>query len=416
MNNTAPLRYQPPEPPVELPFGIEPVQFIATTYGLWLFALTIIFHAQPENKILLEVVLLSGAGPALLQALFLPNDTRGNNVGLWFMWAFLVIFLASYLVNGCTWEDLVNLFNVMFVFLLGMIIVSARDTSLITRIIGTYALMTVPFLIYINMYGERVWGRLHAGAQPNVWGLISLNVAVGAFALNRRLLQIFVMAVVLLTMYNAQTRGSMVALMPILFIFAYHWYAYEKRIDFTWKMLVTYLAIAFAFCLVAFYADFFLNEVMRVNDPNRGLASGATGRDEAWGEALGLWFNHPLLGVGFRKHEDLMVFTDLSAHNAYIAMLADTGLVGFLTYMAFLTASIICAWRSIEDPKLRLFICAAIISYAFAGMFERRAINVGNTYSLTFIFSCLFALRMAQVRVRERTESTTPAGVSAVRP
>lgn len=418
MDSTAQLRYEPPEQPVDLPFGIEPVQFVAFFYGAWLFALSFFFHWQPDNKVLLEFVLLSGVAPAGLQCLFLPLDTRGNSPGMWFLWAFLVIFLASYFMNMDTfvWEDVANLFNVMFVFVLGMILISSRDTSLLPRAIGIYALMMVPFLVYINMYGERVWGRLHGGAQPNVWGLLSLNVAIGAFALKRRLLQIGVMAVVLLTMYNAQTRGSMVALMPTLFVFVYQWYAYEKKIDLTWKMIVTYLAIAFVFFVVAYYSDFFINEVLRLNDPHRGLDSGATGRDEAWGEALGLWFNHPFFGVGFRKHEDLMIFTDLSSHNAYIAMLADTGFIGFLTYMAFLIGSFLCALRCIEDPKLRLFVCGAIVSYSFAGMFERRAINVGNSFSLTFIFCCLLALRLAQLRMRERAAAAQPTGASVAGP
>jgi len=416
LNSTTPLRYEPPEQPVSLPFGIEPVQFVAFFYGAWLFALTLLFYLEPENKIMLEVVLLSGSGPALLQALFLPADTRGNGPGLWFMWAFLAIFLASYVLNGCTWEDLVNLFNVMFVFLLGTVIASSRDPSLIRRIVVVYALIMAPFLLYINIFGERVWGRLHAGAQPNVWGLLSLNVALGAFALKRRLLQIAVFAIVLLTMYNAQTRGSMVALIPILFIYAYHWYAYEKGVDITWKMLVTYAGIAVVFSIVAFYSDFILNEVLRLNDPYRGLTSGATGRDEAWGEALRLWYNNPLLGVGFRKHENMMVITALSAHNAYLAMLADTGFLGFLTYMAFLVSAAVCTLRGITDNKLRLFIFAVIASYAFAGMFERRAINVGNSYSLTFIFCCLFALRMAQVRLREQVLSSTTPSVTVAQP
>ncbi|MCU0840039.1 MAG: hypothetical protein MUE49_15170, partial [Rhodospirillales bacterium] len=46
--------------------------------------------------------------------------------------------------------------------------------------------------------------------------------------------------------------------------------------------------------------------------------------------------------------------------------------------------------------KLRLFAAAVIVSYAMAGLFERRAINVGNAYSITFILTCLLALRHAR--------------------
>lgn len=415
MDSTASSRFEQPERRFDLPFGVEPVQFVAIAYAAWLFALSFVFHLAPENKILLEIALIGGMVPAMLHCLFLPIDTRGNGPGLWFLWTFMVIFLASYLVNNFDWEDLANLANVMFVFMLGMLIASTTDTSLIMRIVGAYALMMVPFLLYINMTGERVWGRLHAGAQPNVWGLFSLNVAIGAFALKNRILQIVCMAVVLMTMYNAQTRGSMVALLPTLFIFAHQWYVYEKKIDVTWKMIATYMAILVVFGFVAFYSDIIINDVLRLHDPQRGLDSGATGRDQTWREALHIWFGSPLLGVGFRKHEDFMVYTEMSAHNAYIAMLADTGFVGFIAYMCFLIGSTVRAFR-VQDDKLRLFLVGLIISYAFAGMFERRAINVGNSFSISYIFCCLVALRLARIQQLERKVAADPAGVPALGP
>ena len=389
-------------------FGVLPVQFIAGAYALWLAVLTVAFQAFPDNAVMLELALLSGALPAILHGIFLPVDTRGSATGMWFLWTFLTIFLISYLLNEYTWEDLINLFNVMFVFLIGILIASSLDHTLIARILGIYALLISPYLLWINLTGEYVWGRLHAGSQPNLWGLIALNVAVGAFALRSRLLQAACLVVVLMTMYNAQSRGSMVALVPVMLTFAYHWYVYERNASISSKLLVTYLLVVGVFCILAFYSDVIANNVLRLNDPRRGLQSGATGRDEAWVEALGLWFNSPMFGVGFRKHEDLMIFTALSAHNAYLAMLADTGFVGFLAYMIFLVTSLFAAMRSTSDPKLRLFLVCIIVSYAFTGMFERRAINTGNGFSITFIFVCLTALRLAQERLRYDKEAAGP--------
>lgn len=396
------------EPAPVRAFGVAPVQVIAVAYAAWLVGMTIVFHRLPDSKVMQELALLAGAIPAMMQCIFLPVDTRGNSPGMWFLWTFLLIFLLSYVLNDYTWEDLVNLFNVMFVFLVGILVASSTDSTLIARIAGAYAVMFSPYLIYINLTGERNWGRLTAGAQPNAWGLLALNVAVGAFALKNRLLQAGCLAVVLMTMYNAQTRGSMVALLPILFILAYHWYVYERNVAISWKLLVTYILIFAVFSVVAFYSEVIINDIMRLNDPYRGLQSGATGRDEAWSEAISLWFQAPMFGVGFRKHEDLMVLSALSAHNAYLAMLADTGFTGFLAYMIFLGCSLVAAMRATTDNKLRLFFIAVIVSYSFTGMFERRAINVGNPFSITFIFVCLTALRLAQERLRHERETAPP--------
>ncbi len=364
-----------PQPTWEVrKFGVLPVQFIAGAYALWLAVLTIAFQTVPDNEVLLELALLSGALPAILHGIFLPVDTRGSATGMWFLWSFLTIFLISYVLNEYTWEDLVNLFNVMFVFLIGMLIASALDHSLIARILGIYALIVSPYLLWINS----------------------------------RWLQAACLAVVLMTMYNAQSRGSMVALVPVLFMFVYHWYVHERNASISSKMLVTYVLVIGAFCIFAFYADVIANNVLHLNDPRRGLQSGATGRDKAWFEALGLWYNSPMFGVGFRKHEDLMIMSGISAHNAYLAMLADTGFVGFLAYMIFLGTSFFAAMRSTSDPKLRLFLVCVIVAYAFTGMFERRAINTGNGFSITFIFVCLTALRLAQERLRYDREAAGP--------
>jgi ABC-type transporter MlaC component/O-antigen ligase len=398
--------------PVDRPSAAD-VRIIAALYGAWLVALTIVSH-RFESKVLLELTLLAGAAPALAQSVLLPADTRGTAPGLWFLWAFALVILASYVVNDTTWEDLANVCNVIFVFIIGFIVASCTDASLIQRIAAAYAVLVAPYLIYVNVYGAYIWGRLSGGAQPNLWGLISLNVAVGALCMKRRWLAAFCWAVVLLTLYNAQARGSMVALVPVVFAAAYGWWIEDRSVDGSWKVLAAIFLLIAGLLLVVAEPDFFVNKIMRLNDPYRGLQSGVTGRDETWGEALRLWFASPLLGVGFRKHEQLMVFSQMSSHNAYIAMLADTGFLGFLLYVGFLALSMRAGWRS--DGGLRLFLLAVIASYSLAGLFERRAINVGNAFSITFVFACLVALRFGQPRAPVRGRDSPTALAAAIAP
>lgn len=406
MDSTLQPGFEPQEEPLRRAWlGVEPIRFVAAAYALWFVALNVTFHLQPLNKVLLEAVLLTGAIPAMLHGMFLRIDTRNNAPGWWFLWVFLVTFLLSYMLNKFGWEDLINLFNVLFVFLIGILVSSTVDRRLISKIAASFAVLFSPYLLYVNLTGEYVWGRLVAGSQPNVWGLLSVNIAVGAFALKSRLLQVACLSVALMTLYNAEARGSMMATIPILCVFLYHWYAHQRKVDVASKWIVTYVLIVIAFSIVAFYSDVIINDILRLNDPYRGLQSGATGRNEAWSEALRLWFNSPMFGVGFRKHEEYMVFSVLSAHNAYLAMLADTGFVGFLAYMAFLIGSLVAAVRGVTDDRLRMFLVAVIASYAVAGLFERRAINTGNSFSILFIFACLLALRLAWEKHRSRAES-----------
>ncbi len=375
---------------------VVPVQVVATLYALWLVALTVASHLS-NSQIVLELILLAGTGPALAQSVLLPADTRGTAASLWFLWAFVIVFLVSDLINNASWTDLANVINVIFVFLIGFVVACCDDRFLIRRIAATYAVLLVPYLVYVNVFGNYIFGRLNAGAQPNLWGLIALNVAVGAYCVRNRLLAGACWATVLVTLYHAQARGSMVALVPLVAVGGYAWWRHSQRTDRSWKVLAALAVLLSGMAILVVEPDFFINNVMRLNDPNRGLQSGLTGRDVAWGEALRIWYGAPLLGVGFRRHELFMEITQFSSsHNAYIAMLADTGFVGFTVYVLFLAGSFVAALRLEGDPRLRLFLIAVIVSYSFAGMFERRAINAGNSFSITFIFACLLAMRLAR--------------------
>ncbi|MBL8658704.1 MAG: ABC transporter substrate-binding protein [Rhodospirillales bacterium] len=375
----------------------EPVRVVSTLYAMWLVALTVASHLS-NSQVVTELILLAGAGPALAQGLLLPADTRGTAAGLWFLWTFVIVFLVSDLINNASWTDYANVFNVVFVFSIGFIVACCEDRLLIRRIVAIYAVLLVPYLIHVNMFGNYVFGRLNAGAQPNLWGLISLNVALGAYCVRNRVLAAACWAVALVTLYHAQARGSMVALVPIVAIGAYAWWRYSQGTDFSWKVLAALLALIAGMVVVLVASDFFINDVMRLNDPYRGLQSGLTGRDVAWAKALQIWYDAPLLGVGFRRHEMFLLGDQAtSSHNAYIAMLADTGFAGFTVYVLFLAGSLVAALRLGGDPRLRLFLVAVILSYSFVGIFERRAINAGNSFSVTFIFACLLAMRLARV-------------------
>jgi O-antigen ligase len=81
----------------------------------------------------------------------------------------------------------------------------------------------------------------------------------------------------------------------------------------------------------------------------------------------------------------------LPAHNAYIAMLADMGVVGLASYFLMMSPAIYFVFkpiqRFVEDP-LPVTVIATYILY---GAFEVRAFSFGNTYSVVFlliVFNC----------------------------
>jgi O-antigen ligase len=140
-----------------------------------------------------------------------------------------------------------------------------------------------------------------------------------------------------------------------------------------------------------------VNSVFMITDEHRGIDSGGSGRTELWTAAVNLWLSHPIFGVGFKGHP-LMMPDQMLAHNAYLGMLADVGVVGFGSYMLITAVAIYYILRrgdrGLREYPLRV---AIIFSYILYGMLESRAFSFGNTYSILFL---LVAFDSSKIRVK----------------
>jgi putative inorganic carbon (HCO3(-)) transporter len=72
-----------------------------------------------------------------------------------------------------------------------------------------------------------------------------------------------------------------------------------------------------------------LSTRMQQLDPDE---ESAFGRVDAWYEGLHLFLSHPVFGVGAGNFTE---YNDLTAHNSFVLVLAETGFVGYLLWLAF---------------------------------------------------------------------------------
>ncbi|GAB3786482.1 O-antigen ligase family protein [Dyella agri] len=79
----------------------------------------------------------------------------------------------------------------------------------------------------------------------------------------------------------------------------------------------------------------------RMNDLDPDEES-AFGRVDAWYEGLDMFKTHPLFGVGFGNFTD---YNTLTAHNSFVLVLAETGFLGFMTWLAFVGYCFWMMWR-----------------------------------------------------------------------
>ncbi len=193
----------------------------------------------------------------------------------------------------------------------------------------------------------------------------------------------------------------MAAVLAGLSVVVWHWLMSARRPVMGWVLLgIATNLLAFVIILDLFpqMRVFVLQDLLKTNDPYRGLGTGFVGRTAAWAEVLEIWMEAPLFGVGFRQHEASLTIAS-SAHNAYLTMLIDTGIFGFVVYVAFIGFSFHAALRAIDEPRTKRVILAIIVSYLVVGLFERRALNSGNPMSIWFIIACFYALRVRASRI-----------------
>jgi hypothetical protein len=156
--------------------------------------------------------------------------------------------------------------------------------------------------------------------DPNDLGLLfvaTLPMAIflsGLGGFLRRVLWLTAAALLLYGIYLTNSRGAMLAVLVVGGIFIW-----RRRGMFTAGVLG----------VAGLLVMRLLSSRMQELDPDE---SSAFGRVDAWYEGIHMFFSNPLLGVGPGNFTD---YNQLTAHNSWVLVLAETGFVGYTLWLAF---------------------------------------------------------------------------------
>jgi len=127
------------------------------------------------------------------------------------------------------------------------------------------------------------------------------------------------------------------------------------------------------------------NELFTRTDKGTGMSSGRT---DVWAHVFHDWTRHPLLGTGYRTTQSLDQQSSLEAHNIFLTVLAELGIVGFV---CFLTLLVMVFLMRARRGTFALLIGPAV-SVLAADMVESSILGFGNP---TALLSWLAILAMA---------------------
>src|SRR5215831_1820136 len=176
------------------------LNIVAAAYALWILGIFVAFYLvkDPDDVSVMQFLLMCGAIPAVCQVFLLGVDWHGlvAPVKLWL--AFLLVILVSYDVSGmdprfaptasggyvvpASWQPIVFTLNTIFIMGMATVVAGCPDRRLLRSTASLYSIYAIPFVVYIILTGDRLWGRLSAGLQPIMWGLMGLTICLGAFA------------------------------------------------------------------------------------------------------------------------------------------------------------------------------------------------------------------------------------------
>jgi O-antigen ligase len=159
------------------------------------------------------------------------------------------------------------------------------------------------------------------------------------------------------------------------------------------------LIIALVACIV-FWPQ--IVSTLALDDSDRGLFSGFSGRDSRWQLALDTIADHPL-GIGFKR-----ALGDEAGHNGYLRILLEFGIPGggllicLLAYILVL-AGIDAIRLAGKSPQQHRFECArfgGLGALLFGAFFQPQVFSLGDTFAVSVLL-LLFKPRTKSIPARE---------------
>jgi putative inorganic carbon (HCO3(-)) transporter len=288
-----------------------------------------------------------------------------------FIWA-LISSLKSPLPGSAFSVNLQMLMPCLFLFLLVQFYVSdLSDYKLLVDSFGISVFVTAVLAIILYLGSSDDQGRIESlGILSNSNDIAALCVLALPFILKPFLNPItktlnlsktiaFCMSLPLLSViYFSQSRGALLALAAI----AGGWLFTHFKIR--WYALVIFMAIIFTG--VHFISG---------NRDKEDLQQSTDSRISYWIAGGAMALHNPILGVGMGRYPDeyehyssthLYEFGNRTAHSSWILVLAETGIPGFLFYIALFLIALKIAYKKREKfPEVFLGLIGYMVAMSF---------------------------------------------------
>jgi hypothetical protein len=136
---------------------------------------------------------------------------------------------------------------------------------------------------------------------------------------------------------------------------------------------------------------------------------GQQDRSVLWGDGIGMFKNHPLLGVGYRNFSAESSESKV-AHNSYVEVLAEIGIIGYIPFFLFIYFSMLYLRRAINLGPL----LTSKDRWQLTGLFSAGVGYLTSLYFLTRHRNHVFWILLALFIVKAANACRTPESFAEV--
>lgn len=254
----------------------------------------------------------------------------------WLLGVFLIVLMVSNIANGWLGGALVQLTKFAPVVMAFIVLSNAiRSPARMRAFMAVFSLGAAVLAVHGIDQAQTGVGWTGMGlsqgtriqyvgifSDPNDLGMLFVTCLPMAMYLGLRkqsavVLRLFWLAiagVLVFATYLTNSRGALVALVALLCV-----YLWRTRGIFAAGALGA-AAAAGAVVLPSRLQQLSVSE------------ASAAGRVDTWYEGMHMFFSRPIFGIGADSYSDMY---HLTAHNSYVLVLAETGIIGFTVWLAF---------------------------------------------------------------------------------
>lgn len=360
---------------IDIGFHLKAFMFFSVFVSLYLYLVKnkVKFNIEYYEIILLAFIMYGGCTAIYASDLISTLRMFVGSLVMFFCYISVKIYFLNYNFKILDVERIFYLASLSFIII-----------SLVMYIYGMY-IISDDFKSYEHV---RVAGVFVERATPRLIGLVNdPNIFVvfatplffySLFKINKSFFYFIALTLTALCILLSLSRGGILAITLIAFmcfLLRLTMSIAKGRLN---KKTIFWFFILSVTTIIVFYFLNVSSSISSIIEKRVSTISSGSGRIEIWKNLLSLWSESPIFGIGWYNflHYNIELFgRENYAHNAYLEVLVETGVIGFAIYLSFILAVL---YKTIvltrKNPELNYLFCS-LLSILVSFMFLSLIIN-----------------------------------------